>query len=329
MTNESRRTPVLSARDLVAEGKQGTIFGPLSLDLYAGDLCVVGGARGAGKSAFLMALAGRFRGVSGELTINGIDALARPYEAMDHTAVARLGNFVAPEDRLTVAESISERAFLDGISLKDAEKRLRAFEELVGVRVERGVEIEDLDPVTRAVGSVALVALRPASVVVVDDVDIMVPHADQPVMYEMLAKLTSLDDMVVVASAIDADTAPVGSVRVRLASRLVAHTHPIEEDSAELSIVEEAPTNIGDPFSLVRAGDVVVERIDDEAPPAGSPATKVGDLSVTADTWRMLSPHDDMISSTPQTQSMSSNQSARHTHGEHTNRSNVKEGEQA
>ncbi len=233
--------PLLKARSLMAEGKHGTIFGPIDLDLYPGDLMVVRGERGAGKSAFLMALAARFRAVQGELTINGIDALSTPYKAMEHTAVARLGNFVAPEDRLTVAESISERAYLDAISLDQAEMRLRHFEEIAGIRVERSVEIEELDPLSRAVGSVVLVALKPASVIVVDDVDIMVPHHDQALMYQLLAKFAHSEGCIIIASAIDGDTAPSGSVCLTLSSHKRLHVHPSGESGGQVSVVAELP----------------------------------------------------------------------------------------
>ena len=256
--------PILSAHDLMASGPIGTIYGPVDLELYPGDLCLVNGVEGSGKSAFLMTLASRFRGVTGSLEINGRDALADPYAVMQDTAVARLGNYVAPEDRLTLEESISERAYLDGISLAQAESRANEIEELLGYRVERGVEIESLDPVTRAIVSVALVMLRPASVVVIDDVDLQVPHTEQKTMYELLLKLTQLDGATIVASAIDGDSAPRGTVRVRLASRRTSNVHAIADDgSAAVEVVDEDPLIAADPV-LTDAPDAVIVRYGDD-----------------------------------------------------------------
>lgn len=255
----------------MAAGPLGTIFGPVDLDLHAGDLCVVNGVEGSGKSAFLMTLASRFRGVTGTLEIDGNDALADPYKTMQHTAVARLGNYVAPEDRLTVEESISERAYLDGISLAEAERRADEIEQLLGYRVERGVEIESLDPVSRAVISVVLVMLRPARIVVIDDVDLRVPYVHQPFMYDLLAKLTTLDGSAIVASAIDGDCLPKGSIRVRLASRRPSHVHSVEEDAvAAVAVVENDPPATEDPVLTEEPDTVLVTRVGDSGPTAGS-----------------------------------------------------------
>lgn len=280
------RQPLLRARNLIASGHLGTVFGPVNLDLYPGDLCLVHGTEGSGKSAFLMALTGRFRGVTGTLDINGYDALADPYATMQDTAVARIGNYVVPEDRLTVEESISERAYLDGISLAQAEERASYIEQALGYRVDRGMEIESLDPVTRAVGSVALVMLRPASVVVVDDVDMQVPYSQQPLMYRCLSKLAQLDDSVIVASAIDGDSVPKGTVRVRLASRRTPSVHAIVDDeSAEVSVMEKEPDVHSDPV-LTEDTDVVIvtrEGEDVTSPDTNASGENTGRSDVVVD----------------------------------------------
>ncbi len=271
-SEEKARTPIIRARNLMAAGPMGTIFGPVDLDLYPGDLCLVNGVEGSGKSAFLMTLASRFRGVTGSLEINGLDALADPYGTMQDTAVARLGNYVAPEDRLTVEESISERAYLDGIPLAQAERRACAIEELLGYRVERGVEMESLDPVARAVISVALVMLRPASVIVIDDVDLRVPYTHQPLMYELLAKLTQLDGSAIVASAIDGGSVPKGTVRVRLASRRSTYVHSAVDDAvAAVAVVEDDPQSVDDPILSEDPDEVVVGRVGEDGSMVSDP----------------------------------------------------------
>lgn len=253
--------PVLSASSLMASGPEGTVFGPVDLDLYPGELCIVTGDEGSGKSAFLLTLSGRFRGATGDLTICGIDALARPYEAIQNTAVARLGNYVLPEDRLTVTESISERAYLDGISLAEAERRAAQMEEILGFRIERGAEIEQLDPVTRIVGATALVALRPARVIVVDDVDAAVPHADQVAMYQYLIKLAQFNGAAIVCTAINGDTVPKGVLRVRLASRRRSYVHAYtDHEPAEMTVVDTDPVISADPLLDTDTGTVIVTR---------------------------------------------------------------------
>ncbi|MDO5723075.1 MAG: ATP-binding cassette domain-containing protein [Flaviflexus sp.] len=224
--------PVLSARHLIASGPRGTVFGPLDLDLMPGELCLVHGDAGSGKSSLLLALTARFRKVSGALEIAGIDAMADPYAAMAEASVARLGEYVVPEDRLTVGESIAERAFQDGISVREARQRAAEIEEYLGYRVERDIEMQDLDPVVRSVVTCALAMLRPTHIVAIDDVDLVVPHSLQPTMFEALHKLATFGRCAIIATAIDADTAPAGSLRIRLAGRTAPHAHPIDASDA-------------------------------------------------------------------------------------------------
>lgn len=252
---------LVQAHDLCAVARQGTIFGPLDLDLFPDDLCIVHGDRGSGKSAFLLALAGRFHPLAGDLTINGIDAIHDPYRAIEHTTVARLGNYVAPEDRLTLDESISERAYLDGLSISEAHRRARQIEDYLGFRMDRAVEIEQFDPVSRVLISVGLAMLRPASVIVVDDVDMVVPHSRQRQMFEALAKLARFDHSVIVCAAIDADTAPQGCVRVRLASRHQSHVMRNDESQIQVEIVENPPVLSVDPDAGKDRSQVIVERV--------------------------------------------------------------------
>ena len=78
--------PLVHAVGLTASARQGTIFGPLDLDLYPGQLGIVHGDRGSGKSALLLSLTARFRRAEGTLFINGINAIEKPYEAMKYTS---------------------------------------------------------------------------------------------------------------------------------------------------------------------------------------------------------------------------------------------------
>lgn len=255
--DEADGAPVLATRHLIASGPRGTVFGPLDLDLYAGDLCLVHGDAGSGKSSLLLALTARFRKVQGSLDIAGIDAMADPYAAMEEASVARLGEYVVPEDRLTVAESIAERAFQDGISAAEAMRRAEQIEEYLGFRVERDVEMEDLDPVVRSVVTCALAMLRPTHVVAIDDVDLVVPHSLQPRMFALLKKLAEFGQCAIVATAIDADTAPAGSLRIRLAGRTAPHAHRIDESPGVERVTEEpevAPAPDEEELTPVRVG---------------------------------------------------------------------------
>lgn len=207
---------VLRARNLEASARHGRIFGPLDLDLGHGELCVVDGRTGAGKSTLMLALSGRFRRTRGELTIAGVDALANPYEAMQHAAVAQLDNYVVLEDSLTVAESITERAYLDKISTREAEARFAALEEHQGYRLNRKARIEELPALARLAFSIALVSLKPAAVIVADDVDASIPSDELAEMYAMLEHFAAFDGSALIVSVTDTTELPTSVQQIHL-----------------------------------------------------------------------------------------------------------------
>lgn len=228
MTQTSNQ-PLLSARELRASGRHGNIFGPLDLDLYPGDLCVVSGADGSGKSSCLVALSGRFRHTQGTLIINGIDAIAHPHQAKEYTAVARLGSYATLEDRLTIKESITERAYLDSIPLAEAERRAAEIESWFGYAIDRDTEIEQLTPLVRLIASVAIVALRPADVIVVDDADAGIAASQLPHMYSLLHTFAQHDNCAIIISALDDTSVPEGATHIHLSGGRELPIHEIFE----------------------------------------------------------------------------------------------------
>lgn len=249
---------VLEAKNLEAEGPRGRIFGPLDLTLDARQICVVHGEQGSGKSSLLLALAARLRAATGSLTIDGIDAIANPRRAMALTGVARLGDYVAPEDRLTLRESMFERCFLEGISIHDGVARADQLERLVGFRLDRTTEMADFTPLERTIASVGLVMLRPSKVVVLDDADVLVPHEQQTLMFELISRMLSLDDAVLIAATLDRGTAPAGAVEVTLPSQKKKSSRSIDEGLAIVGLSKSEPFEI-DP-------DVVVASIRNAGP---------------------------------------------------------------
>lgn len=253
-------TRVLLARHLEAEAGQGHIFGPLDLTLDGGQTCVVYGEQGSGKSALLLALTGRLTNVSGHLEIAGTDAIAQPREAMKCAGVARIGDYIAPEDRLTVRESLYERCFLDGIPVAKGKERAEQLEQLAGYRLDRSMEIADLTPVERAVASVGLAMLHPTKVVVIDDVDMFVPNRQLELMFAIFSRMLTLDDAVLVAAVSDPSAAYYGDVQVGLPRLKPRGSHPVDESRALITTVE--PTLTIDPDT---AADAIrhAEELDD------------------------------------------------------------------
>ncbi len=241
----SRSGLVLHARGLTASGSHGVIFGPVDLDLSPRQLTVIHGPKGTGKSALLLALTGRFRRTRGTLIIDGIDAIADPYRAIRRTSVATIGDYVQPEDRLTLAESIAERSYLDSVPLAHAEDRMNQIEELVGYTIERSTELEQLTAMEHAIASVALAMIRPSKLIVIDDADVMVPHAEQKELFEIFLRMTQLDDSAIVATTVDDDMAPPGSIDIALPARHRAKVHPISGEQVTASPDADDPATEG------------------------------------------------------------------------------------
>lgn len=182
--------PLLRVRHLGLATKTGPVFTDVSLTLEPGSLTVVVGPSGAGRSALLLALTGRMRGVTGNVELRG-DARTRPRDLRAVTAVARLAGLVEPEGQLSVAESVTERALVDGVQVADAEAAVTAAEELLGVRFERRLLVDQLDAFHRTLLGVVLATVRPADLVVLDDADRLLDLADQRRLFDALLRLAA------------------------------------------------------------------------------------------------------------------------------------------
>ena len=120
-------------------GRAQVLFG-LQLELHAGEVAVLAGRNGAGKSTTLKAIMGFLAPSSGEVLFQGrrIDGL-EPFE------VARLGLGYVPEDRriftdLTVAENleVGRRPSRPGLPPWTMERVFALFPNLAGMRERPG-----------------------------------------------------------------------------------------------------------------------------------------------------------------------------------------------
>jgi branched-chain amino acid transport system ATP-binding protein len=131
---------MLEVRDLTAAyGRAQVLFG-VTLTLAAGEVAVLAGRNGAGKSTTLKAIMGLVAQAYGEIRFQGrrIDGL-QPFE------IARLGLGYVPEDRriftdLTVAENLEagRRPGRAGLEPWTPERLFELFPNLAGMRERRG-----------------------------------------------------------------------------------------------------------------------------------------------------------------------------------------------
>ena len=109
--------PVVEAEGLSLVGPEGPVFTDVSLAVLPARATLLVGSSGTGRSTLLLALTGRMRGTTGTLRQQGREIRSgRGLKNLRRaTSVARASTFVVPEARLSVAESVSERALLDGV----------------------------------------------------------------------------------------------------------------------------------------------------------------------------------------------------------------------
>jgi ABC-2 type transport system ATP-binding protein len=208
--------PALELVDLALAGPRGPIFGPVSLVLAPGQLGVVHGPSGSGRSALLLAAAARLAVGTGRGRLAGHDLRTHARQARKHAAVARIADLVDLEPQLTVGESLVERSLTEGVSAVRAERALAECEALWSCEFPRDALVADLDALDRARLTLALARVRLADLVVFDDVDHDLEPTDQQQLYAAMSA-SCASGAAVLATTTDPATIPPHAVVVSLA----------------------------------------------------------------------------------------------------------------
>lgn len=162
---------LLQARGLEMPGRTSMVFGPVDMELPRGQLGVVTGQQGSGRSALLLALAGRLKGVQGELTVGEIDGIAHPRKLRREVSVARITGLADLEPNLTIGESRDERAIAEGIGVRRGRERFVHLERELGHRFDPEQWVDRMPAVERTLLTLVLGCLAPSRYVVLDDID--------------------------------------------------------------------------------------------------------------------------------------------------------------
>jgi ABC-2 type transport system ATP-binding protein len=182
--------PLMVADGLLATGPRGRVFGPVSVRLAAGELLAVTGAGGSGRTALLLALAGRLRAESGRLIVGGhvLDAEAGAIRSL--VSVARAGDAVDLDELWTVGDAIADRAVLIGARPAGAvEGAVRGRLTAAGVDVAPATPLHALAPLARTLLDLALAAVEQRPVVVLDDADRGLGPGDERRVWQTLRAL--------------------------------------------------------------------------------------------------------------------------------------------
>lgn len=154
------------ARGISVRGPQGCAIANVSLDVAAGQLAVIAGMAGSGRTSALLALAGRMRLVTGTVAVGGYRLPGDSKKVQQLLAVAPSSAPVDLDEFLTVEEHIAERFAISRTHPSVTE----AFD-ILALRAPRRLRVGELRPDDRVLLAAALaVAERPAALVI-DDVD--------------------------------------------------------------------------------------------------------------------------------------------------------------
>jgi heme exporter protein A len=215
LADEPQRPPLVRAFDLDFGSGERRLFAQLSFTVPAGAFGLVTGPAGSGKSTLLLAIAGRMRGLTGELRVDGLDALARTRRVRQITSLARAGGLVDVEQRHRVTDAISDRAGIEGLS-RDRARRI--FETCcAALDVEYGPKqlVADLDMLHQSLLAAILAVLRPTRLLLVDDLHLGLQAADQNVLAAALHRLAA-NGITVIASSLEPTTTADHVVRIPL-----------------------------------------------------------------------------------------------------------------
>ncbi|WOP19371.1 ATP-binding cassette domain-containing protein [Raineyella sp. LH-20] len=222
MTSEQ---PVIRARDLLLESTRGVVYGPVDLDVTAGQLLGLVSPEGGGRTSLLLTLAGRMRFGSGSLEVFGHPLPRGTGMVQRHSALANFADIDELDDGLTPREILTERAGL----LTPLWRRvprwqdpaiLASLQQVFGERPipDPDCHVWELTALDTTLLQIAIALLGSPRLLVVDDIDALHDPADQLAVWRTLQRLTDGPDgteetdggvrLTVIASAAAPDLVP-------------------------------------------------------------------------------------------------------------------------
>lgn len=207
--------PVLVANELRLETGQGIVFDRVTATIPEGSVVAVTGRAGVGKSALLLALTGRMRGVDGQLTVDGVDALRHPGRVRKNTSVARIDDLVEPEESLSLDDCITERTLADAAPARSRLANYLHTAQLLGLTAPLTRSYGDLSPADQVRATVALATIRPAPLIVLDDIDRETTSLEQRDLWEGLLRLAA-EGVTVIASTSERTAVPAAVITIEM-----------------------------------------------------------------------------------------------------------------
>jgi ABC-type branched-subunit amino acid transport system ATPase component len=209
--DERDQVPALaiSARGLRLRGRRGDVYGAVDVDVPTGELVVVQGPQGAGRSSLLLTLAGRMvPGPGSRLVVLGEPLPARRRAVQRRSAVAGFVGIDELDEAITVGAALRERLawtspWWSRVPRVDQRTLAAHLAPVFGPRPlpNVGTVAWDLDEVDAMLLRIALATLRRPDLLVVDDVDHVHDDARRQMVWSALERLRAGGVTVVAAVA--------------------------------------------------------------------------------------------------------------------------------
>lgn len=187
--------PAVHAVGLSGTGPEGRAFGPVDLTVPAGGLHVLEGAPGSGRTSLLLALAGRFTPVTGELTVYGRTGAAAIRQI---SAIAGFADIDEVDDGVRVRAVLAEQLAWQTPWYRWAPKPDLAHLAAVCGPVfgdkplpDLGARVGDLPEVDRMLLRIALALTDEPALLIIDDLEQVRSRPDQRVLATRLIDLAA------------------------------------------------------------------------------------------------------------------------------------------
>lgn len=231
------RPPAILAGELMLRASRGPVYGPLDLQIPTGWLVALVGGPGSGRTSLLLTLAGRMRPTSGTLQVLGHRLPRGRRTVHAHCALACFDQVDTPDEALTMAELLRERAEITvplwrrPLRLGDARMNDLLTTVFGEVLPDPATQVWHLTPLQVAQLQVAIALIGNPQILVVDDVDDLREPAAQTAFWRSLQRVAGSGVTVVAAT-----TSPVAippEVRlVQLADRQPDWVAEVEHSAA-------------------------------------------------------------------------------------------------
>src|SRR5699024_4995491 len=189
--------PAVHLEALGLRGSRGWAFRDVDLVAQRGDLVVITGASGTGRSALLLAIAGRLKPTTGSLQVAG-QTLApdRPNhralkQVRERVAVARISHHISLDGDLPVAVNVRDAADWSRQRPADLQDRIDEWRERSGLTFEPHTPVAELPALEVTALHLLLAAALDPDVIVLDDADAGLVPTERAQLWQLAAAVAA------------------------------------------------------------------------------------------------------------------------------------------